>query len=65
MRLTTRYVKTENLVHPPTLNEGEGEIQRHGSPKEAVVGGSERFYKGASIYDVRTEGGGGYLQKQT
>ena len=24
MRLTTRYVKTENLVHPPTLNEGEG-----------------------------------------
>ena len=21
--------------------------------------------KGASIYDVRTEGGGGYLQKQT
>ncbi len=24
MRLTTRYVKTENLVYPPTLNEGEG-----------------------------------------
>ena len=23
------------------------------------------LYKGASIYDVRTEGGGGFLQKQT
>jgi hypothetical protein len=25
MRLTSRYVKVENLVFPPTLNEGEGE----------------------------------------
>ena len=25
MRITCRYVKTENLLYPPTLNEGEGE----------------------------------------
>ena len=32
---------------------------------ETLEGDLERVAVGASIYDVRTEGGGGYLQKQT